>query len=89
MLVQNYPNPFNPQTTIEYYLPSSNFIKLNIYNIEGKKVNTLYNGYSESGYHTIYWNGNNDKGSTLSSGIYILSLEYNNIVLNRKMVKIK
>ena len=89
MLIQNYPNPFNPETVIEYYLPESNFIKLNVYNIEGKKVKTLYHGYSQSGYHQINWNGNNDKGNSLSSGVYILNLEYDKNILNSKMVKIK
>ena len=56
---------------------------------EGKKVKTLYHGYSQSGYHQINWNGNNDKGNSLSSGVYILSLEYDKNILNNKMVKIK
>ena len=51
----------HPETTINYYLPSSNFIKLNIYNIEGQKVKTLYNGYSDFGYHQINWDGKNPR----------------------------
>ena len=89
ILNQNYPNPFNPETTINYYLPSSNFIKLNIYNIEGQKVKTLYNGYSDFGYHQINWDGKNDNNSSLPSGVYILTLQYDNNILNSKMVKIK
>ena len=89
MLIQNYPNPFNPETSITYYLPAYNFIEINVYNIEGKKVNTLYKGYSESGYHTIHWNGKNNQDVSLPSGVYILSLEYDNNILNNKMVKIK
>jgi len=89
ILNQNYPNPFNPETTINYYLPSSNFIILNIYNIEGQKVKTLYNGYSDFGYHQINWDGKNDNNSSLPSGVYILSLQYDNNILNSKMVKIK
>ena len=89
MLIQNYPNPFNPETAITYYLPEYNFIEISIYNLEGKKVNILYKGYSESGYHTIHWNGKNNQDVSLPSGVYILSLEYDNKILNNKMVKIK
>ena len=87
--MQNYPNPFNPQTMINFYLPNNNYIEINIYDIKGKKVRTIYKGKLNSGYQSIKWNGMDDKGVSLSSGIYVLSLNYDNQVISNKMVKLK
>ena len=86
---QNYPNPFNPSTSIDYALVSDTRIEIAIYNIYGNKIKTLFNGYQESGFHTIYWDGKNENGLQLSSGIYLINLNVNNKVLSKKMVKIK
>ena len=88
-LNQNYPNPFNPSTTIEYYLPYNNYVELNIYNIKGQQVKSLYKGYLEAGYHSIIWNGQSDSGVSLASGIYIVSFKHGKNVIRNKMVKIK
>ena len=89
ILMQNYPNPFNPETTINFYLPEDNYIEVNIYNIKGEKVKTIYKGQLHSGYQSIIWDGTNDRGASLSSGIYIMSLNYDDIIINSKMVKLK
>ena len=82
ILMQNHPNPFNPETMINFYLPEDNYIEINIYNIKGEKVKTIYQGELSSGYQSIKWNGVNDKDISLPSGIYIVSLSYNNQVIN-------
>ena len=87
--MQNYPNPFNPETMIRFYLPEHNNIELDIYNVKGEKIKTIFSGYLQSGYQSIKWNGTGDSGLPLSSGIYIISLKYNNKSINSKMVKLK
>jgi len=89
ILMQNHPNPFNPETMIDFYIPEANDIKLSIFNIKGEKVRTIYDGYLDSGYQSMKWNGQNDNGATLPSGFYIMSLNYNNQTITNKMVKLK
>jgi hypothetical protein len=88
-LSQNYPNPFNPETEISYALPRDCYVKLAIYNIAGQKVNTLVDERQSAGYKTIYWNGKDDKGKIVGSGIYFYKLEAGNFTESRKMVLIK
>ena len=88
-LTQNYPNPFNPSTTIEYYMPDDNYVELNIYNIKGERVKSLYKGYLKAGYHSVIWNGSSDSGISLASGIYIVSFKHGENIIRNKMVKIK
>ncbi len=68
-LNQNYPNPFNPTTSISYVLPAESYVTLSIYNAIGQKIETLYNGRSGAGMHTLNWNARN-----YSSGIYYYSI---------------
>jgi hypothetical protein len=68
---QNYPNPFNPSTTIEYQLPQRSEVKLVVYNTLGQRVRTLLNQSVEAGYHKLVWDGRNDAGQRVASGIYI------------------
>ncbi len=72
---RNYPNPFNPTTTIGYSIPVSGHVELNIYNTRGQRVKTLVNDYRDAGEHEITWNGDNDMGETVSSGVYLYRLE--------------
>ncbi|MCH8568313.1 MAG: S8 family serine peptidase [Balneolales bacterium] len=83
-LRQNYPNPFNPTTNISYTLPEASHISLNVYNIAGQRVATLYNGTQQAGTHVAVFDANG-----LSSGVYIYQLRTNQIVLNRKMMLVK
>ena len=89
ILMQNHPNPFNPETMINFYIPEDNYVEVDIYSIKGEKVKTIYKGELESGYQSIRWNGKNDRDIPLSSGIYIVSLNYNDRTINSKMVKLK
>ncbi|MFQ5583749.1 MAG: T9SS type A sorting domain-containing protein, partial [Calditrichia bacterium] len=73
-LYQNYPNPFNPVTTITYQLPVASKVRLEIYNILGQKVRTLVDAQQPAEYYTIQWDGKNDHGRQVGSGLYIYRL---------------
>ncbi len=75
-LDQNYPNPFNPITLIKYQLPQRETVSISIYDILGRRVRTLLEkAQKEPGYYQIRWNGLNDSGNQVASGIYILQLQ--------------
>jgi serine protease AprX len=86
---RNYPNPFNPSTTIEYQLPQSSEVKLVVYNSLGQKVRTLLNQSVESGYHKLLWDGRNDAGFSVASGIYIYRFEAGDFRKIQKMILLK
>jgi hypothetical protein len=83
-LSQNYPNPFNPITAISFTLPQAGNVKLSVYNLLGQEVQTLVNGFMESGLHSV-----NFEAKNLNSGIYLYKLEANGISSVRKMTLIK
>jgi hypothetical protein len=83
-LDQNYPNPFNPVTKITYQLAQSGKVKLSIYDINGRLIETLVNGMKPSGQHSIEWHA--DK---VSSGVYFYRLETKGYNRVKKMVVIK
>ena len=70
-LSDNYPNPFNPITTIAFDLPEVADVILTIYDITGRKIVTLINDHFNTGYHKVMWNGRNEAGNLVSSGIYL------------------
>ena len=89
-LSQNYPNPFNPTTTIEYGLPTSSRVMLEVFNVAGQRVAILVNGTSmEAGYHTTYWDGTDENGSQVASGIYFYRLKAGSYSETRKMMLLK
>jgi hypothetical protein len=73
-LSRNYPNPFNMETAIEYALPETAPVKLVIYNILGQQVRVLADEVQPAGYKRITWNGRDDAGNAVSSGIYFIRL---------------
>ncbi len=83
-LQQNYPNPFNPSTTIKYQIPKAGFVTLNIYNLLGREVTILVNGYKIKGSYDV-----NFDASKLASGVYIYQLRVNNYIASKKMVLTK
>jgi len=85
-LSQNFPNPFNSSTIIYYDLLLSSNIKLEIFNILGQKVKTLVDGRENAGHHQIVWNGIDDFGKIVSSGIYLYSLQVGNQKQVHKML---
>ena len=88
-LRQNYPNPFNPTTVIEYALPKASEVKIQIYNILGQRVRTVVNEKQEPGYKLIYWDGKDDNGTEVSSGIYFFRILAGNFVKCKKMTLLK
>jgi hypothetical protein len=83
-LSQNYPNPFNPVTTIQYALPKGSIVTLDIYDILGRKIETLVNGKQEAGAHSVIWDGWES-----ASGIYFYRLQAGDYNENRKMLLLK
>ena len=73
-LAQNHPNPFNPETTIRYHLPRSEEIALAVYNLAGQPVAALASGFREGGRYSLRWNGRDDAGRELVSGVYLYRL---------------
>jgi hypothetical protein len=90
-LYQNYPNPFNPGTTLQYELRQAGYIRLRIYNILGQEVRTLVSEYQTAGAYEVYWDGRDDHGLSLGSGIYFAVLEVNDVGLRiiRKTILLK
>ena len=85
----NYPNPFNPTTTISYSIPKDNKVELKVYNIKGQLVKTLVKDQLEAGTHKAVWNGDNDTGKRVSSGVYLYRLESGGRAKVRKMLLLK
>ena len=89
VLKQNYPNPFNPGTFIYFEIPEEADINISIYNTLGQKVKMLVNDFKISGSYRILWNGTNDQGRTVASGIYFYRLTSKRYVRTLKMLKIQ
>lgn len=85
----NYPNPFNPETTISFIAPQAGTTKLSVFNIKGQRVKMLYNGLLSKGHHSIVWNGLDERGTAVSSGIYFVRVEMNGISQTHKMILMK
>jgi hypothetical protein len=93
ILSQNYPNPFNPSTTISFDIPENAGAKkpvsLTIYDIRGRRVQTLIDSDLELGNHKIHWDGRNDRGELVASGIYLYRLKAGSEIYTRKMTILK
>jgi hypothetical protein len=74
-LSKNYPNPFNPSTTIRYQLPVNAKVSLKIYNTLGQEVAMLINRRETAGQHQVLWNGKDNRGNSVSSGLYLYRME--------------
>jgi len=83
ILSQNYPNPFNQSTKIEFTLAHSGFVSLNIYDLLGRKVKTLVSENLSSGYKSVLWDGRNDSGEEVASGIYFYRMKVEKLTFGR------
>jgi flagellar hook assembly protein FlgD len=83
----NYPNPFNPSTTISYTLPYQSSVELVIYDIMGAKVKSFSIPSQSSGYQSILWNGRNENGNPIASGIYLYRISIKSLENNETFVK--
>lgn len=87
--LSNYPNPFNPSTTISYQLPVNSKVELTIYNLKGHKVHTLINGFKDKGNHTVIWEGDDELGNPVTSGIYFYKFKAGYLQKVKKMILMK
>ncbi len=85
----NFPNPFNPKTRINFALPKTSKVSLEIYNILGQRVRTLLNENMEAGYQSVEWDGTDDHGTGVSSGVYLYKLKANEFSRVAKMTFLK
>ncbi|MBN2104036.1 T9SS type A sorting domain-containing protein [bacterium] len=89
-LERNYPNPFNPNTTIAFSISGPSLLRLEVYNVFGEKIRTLISDRQyEAGRWKAVWDGRNDKGAAVSSGIYFFRLTAGSRVQTRKMMLVK
>ena len=86
---RNYPNPFNPTTTIKFVAPRTGELSMKVYNVRGELVRTLINGTVEQGENSIDWNGKDNRGSQVASGVYFYEVRMGNDVQVNKMALVK
>lgn len=89
LLIGNYPNPFNPETKIEFSLIDADKVDIVVYNVKGEKVKKLIDGQMAAGFHTIVWDGTDNYGKKVSSGIYLYRFKTTKIDQTKKMMLIK
>ena len=88
-LFNNYPNPFNPETIIEYKVPKTGQVKMAIYNVLGQNVRTLVDEHQPAGTYQVMWDGTDNLGNKLSSGVYFYQLVGENALITKKMTLLK
>jgi hypothetical protein len=88
-MADSYPNPFNLQTTIQYSLATTGFVKIYIYNAIGQKIRVLAEEQKTIGIHQVNWDAQNDAGEVVPSGIYFFRIMTPNYALTRKMILMK
>ncbi len=88
-LCENYPNPFNPTTTISFSIPKESNVEISIYNIKGQKVKEIVSDQLASGEHSVVWDGRDENGKPVSSGIYFYKLKAGGFREVRKMILMK
>src|SRR5690554_1429227 len=85
----NYPNPFNPETTISYSVEKAGNVTIEVYNMLGQKVKTLVNDTQTPGNHTVVWNGTDNNGKSVSSGVYFYRMKNGTYSKTNKMILMK
>jgi predicted outer membrane repeat protein len=85
-LSQNFPNPFNPSTTISYYLPEDSPVTLAVYDVSGRRIADLVGKTEKKGRYSVTWNGKEEAGGSVASGIYFYRLAAGNETVSRKMI---
>jgi hypothetical protein len=88
-LGQNHPNPFNPGTTIPYTLPETAPVRIEIFDTGGRRVRILVDEDQSPGFRSVNWDGRNDTGDTVASGVYFCRIQAGDFSATRKMVLIR
>jgi len=88
-LAPNYPNPFNPRTTLSYSLPRREHVRVDVYDVRGRRVATLFNGEQDAGFYELTWEGCDDGGRVLPSGTYLARIAVGAEVRSQKMTLFK
>ncbi len=88
-LEQNYPNPFNPETVIKYQLPQNGQVELTVFNLLGQQVRQLVSAVKRAGAHEVRWDGLDDFGESVTSGVYIYRLKAGEFSRTRKMILLR
>ncbi len=85
----NFPNPFNPETTIAYTIPKDSFVRVDIFDVRGRLIYTISEGYQKQGQHTVTWNGVDESGKNVASGVYYYRISTNRGTMTRPMILLK
>ena len=85
----NHPNPFNPSTSIEFKLPTEGKLTLKIFDVLGREIVTLIDAQKQSGSYTIDWDGRNSFGNQVASGVYFYRIQFENQIINKKMLLVR
>jgi hypothetical protein len=88
-LSQNYPNPFNPETEISYVLPNACQVELSVYNLLGQKVKTLVDEFQSAGLKNVKWDGKDENGANVASGVYFYKIKAREFTETKKMIMLK
>ena len=88
-LLQNYPNPFNPETVIDFRIKEACDVVLVVYTVKGETIRTLVKDYRDAGSYSVVWDGRDDRGSRVPSGIYFYRMEAGTTHLYRKMILLR
>ncbi|OGU41967.1 MAG: hypothetical protein A2X61_11910 [Ignavibacteria bacterium GWB2_35_12] len=86
---KSYPNPFNENITIEYDLEKSGNVSISIFDSQGNIITDLSNSFREKGNHSFLWNGKNNHGNSVLSGIYFYQIKFDNEILIKNIIHIK
>ncbi|MDZ7821579.1 MAG: FlgD immunoglobulin-like domain containing protein [Candidatus Marinimicrobia bacterium] len=86
---QKFPNPFNPTTNLQYGLPEASDVDLMIFDITGRRIKSWHVSNQQAGWHKVIWDGTNQSGQQVSTGVYIYCLRADNFVDTKKMVFMK
>ncbi len=88
-LSQNVPNPFNPATDIQFALPEDGHVRLGVFDVTGRRVATLVDGYRSAGIHTVRWDGRDHSGASVATGVYFYRMQSETFVETKKMLLLK
>jgi flagellar hook assembly protein FlgD len=88
-LSQNYPNPFNPVTTIEYSVMRRGHVAIEIYNVLGQRVRTLVDETKSAGTYRVEWDGNDEAGRPVTSGVYLYRFTTGEVTETKKMLLVR